>query len=732
MPDRCRVTPEGFVWLLGAACQLHCLPFDATSLLKKFPLPHTMAVLRKALEYFGFRSAVAAVDVGGLQRLTFPCFALVPAGGAHSTSEGMVRPPMIEQSRSSHAEPSTDFADFVLLLKAEGDRVFYLAPDDNQPREAAAKSFLDSGLGLVLQIGRADKSSSNLGKHADSSAETRPSTTSITATEPQSSPRKNFRWFKAELRKHRAVWRTVLLASLIIQAIALAAPLCTRMIIDEVIVQQTNNTLVVLGFALAFFIVFTAVINWLRQYLVLQTSNRIVAVLGNRVLGHLLRLPLAFFETQPAGALLSRLQGVEILQRLAASTAFTVIFDFPFLLFFVATMFWLSWKLALLSLLVIGVIAVLSVSVMPMFRDHLHRQFLLGARNHAFLTEYLANMVTVKVLQIEPHFEKRYSDYLASYLAAGLSSRQAGNSYLIVTRALEQTMLLIILIAGSSMLTENTGFTIGALVAFLMLANRLGEPLLRLVGLWQDIQQATIAVDRLGEILDLRGEKHSASPPRGIPVPGRIDVENLAFRYSAEYPWIFRHLNVAFPAGGITVIKGASGSGKTTLGKLLQGFYNPQHGQIFLDGDDIQEFAANDLRDNFAVVPQETVLFAGTIYDNLVIRHPQASFEEALRACKAAGIHDLIDRLPDGYRTEIGEGGVGLSGGQRQRLALARALLRRPRILIIDEGLSNLDNVGIEEISQTINSLKGKTTIIYFGHEIPPGLKVDQLIDLCR
>jgi len=731
VPNCCRVTPEGFVWLLGAACQLHRLPFDAAALLNKFPLPHTVAALHKALEYFGFRSALATIDAGALQRLTFPCFALVPALQAQTTGAETVRRPMTDDSSTpSPAKSSADCADFVLLLKAENDRILYLAPDDSQPREAAIKSFLEGCLGWVLQIGRADKSSIGSDNPSHNSAGTPAAMASITVTKSLPTPRDNFRWFKTEFRKHRTVWRTVMLASLIIQTVALAAPLCTRMIIDQVVVQQTSSTLVVLGFALAFFIVFTAVINWLRQYLVLQTGNRIVAALGNRVIAHLFRLPLSYFETRPTGALLSRLQGIETLQRFATNGAFTVIFDVPFLLLVAATMFWLSWKLTLFSLLVIGVIALLSVSVMPMFRDHLHRQFLLGVRNQAFLAEYLSNMATVKTLQIEQHLEKRYSDHLVGYLAVGLSSRQAGNSYLIVTRALEQTMMLIILIAGASMLMENSGFTIGAFVAFQMLASRLGEPLLRLVGLWQDIQQAIIAVDTLGEIFDQHGEKHSAAPPPGIAVPGRIDVVDLAFRYASEQTWICRHLDIAFQAGSTTVVRGPSGSGKTTLGKLLQGLYSPQHGQIFLDGEDIQEFAANDLRDNFAVVSQEAVLFTGTLYDNLVMRHPQTSFEDVLRACKAVGIHDLIDRLPDGYRTDIGEGGFSLSGDQRQRLVLARALLRPPRILILDEGLSNLDTADTEKISQMINSLKGKMTIIYFGQEIPTGLKFDQVVDL--
>jgi len=766
VPDRFLITPEGFVWLLGAACQLHRIPFDAVSLLKKFPVPHTMAALHEALEDFGFRFSVTALDANALQRLIFPYFAFVPAGAY----PGLTQPTMKVATRNQPDHLASGIpADFLLLLNAEGDRVTYLSPDEDKPRMAATSALIAGSLGWILQVAHKEEISSTcansdpapLREHdrtpqtmahlsrlpssgvlpgqengtttaSPNNFQINKSAESSVSTKRAPTPSSKIRWFSHELRKHYAVWKTILLISMLTQAIGLVAPLFAKLIIDQVVVQQSGSTLVVLGFSLAFFIVFTAVINWLRHYLVLQTGHRIATSFGQRVVNHLLHLPLSYFESRPTGILLSRLQGIETLQRISSNAAFTVIFDLPFLLFFVAAMFWLSLKLTLLALLVIGLIVLLSIATMPMFRDHLNRQFLLGARNQAFLAEYLASMITVKTLQMEQHIEKRYNDHLASYLAVGLSSRQASNSHVIVTQALEQSMMLVILIAGATMLMDNSGFTIGMLLAFQMLASRIGEPLLRLVGVWQDVQQVDITVDRLSEILDQPTERFSVSAPHGLPIPARLDVVDVAFRYSSEQTWLFRHLNLALPTGRITAIIGPSGCGKTTLSRLLHGLYCPQHGQIFLDGDDIQGFSANELRNSFSIVPQDTVLFAGTIYDNLIASHPQASFDEVLRACKAADIHDMIDQLPDGYRTEIGERGTGLSSGQRQRLAFARALLRQPRILIIDEGLSSLDDLAAEQLSNTINKLKGKVTVLYLCHRLPPGLQADQSIDLGR
>jgi subfamily B ATP-binding cassette protein HlyB/CyaB len=265
-----------------------------------------------------------------------------------------------------------------------------------------------------------------------------------------------------------------------------------------------------------------------------------------------------------------------------------------------------------------------------------------------------------------------------------------------------------------------------------MFAGRMSQPMLRLSGLWQEFQQANIAVKRLGDMMDMPTEPHAMVPSREARGQGALELVNLAFRYSEHHPWLYRNLNLSFKPGRLSVLMGASGCGKSTLAKLLLGFYQPGDGQVLLDGRDIRFLAANELRRSFGVVPQETVLFSGTIYDNLVMAHPHASFDDVIAACKAAEIHDTIDKLPQGYQTEIGERGTGLSGGQRQRLAIARALLRNPNILIFDEAVSNLDQQTAEGFARTVNSLKGKVTMVFITHQIPRGLQVDEVFSFDR
>jgi len=283
---------------------------------------------------------------------------------------------------------------------------------------------------------------------------------------------------------------------------------------------------------------------------------------------------------------------------------------------------------------------------------------------------------------------------------------------------------------GALLVMEGDGFTVGMLVAFQMFASRMSQPMLRLVGLWQEFQQASVAVKRLGDVMDMPTEPFTVMPSRSRRVAGHIEVAGLGFRYSEQHPFVYRNLNLSLKPGQLTVLMGPSGSGKSTLTKLMLGFYPPSEGQITIDGRDVRNLSANELRSWFGVVPQETLLFAGTIYDNLVMANPHASFDQVMDACRKAEIHDVIERLPQGYQTVIGEHGVGLSGGQRQRIAIARALLKQPAVLIFDEATSALDADTSEQFARTVNQLKGSSTILFITHQAPRGLAFDAVIQL--
>ena len=683
-----------FLWLLGSLCALLRVPFDRALTVRQHPPPLTVGALHEAARALGLQTGNEHSGDVDWPMLPMPCVAFLAAG---KVREGIAR-----------IAP-------VLIAKFDNDRLLCFRSGAQTPEiitlVEAAENFLP---GLVI-VGAPELEEQGSGNPDDMPDEKRAF---------------GFRWFLPELLKHKSVWRDVLIASLCVQLVGLVTPLFTQVIIDKVVAHQARSTLWVLGMGLAMFMGFTAVMTWLRQYLVLHTGNRIDAVLGTQVFRHLLRLPLPWFEHRPTGTLVARLHGVETIREFVSGAAVTLMLDLPFLLIFLAVMFAYSWQLSLIAIGLLGLICIMSLLVVPLFRERLNRQFMLGARNQSFLTEYIAGISTVKCLQMEAYVEQRYGQLLSAYLASGFSTKQVGNSYNVAANTAEQAMTLGILVFGATLVMQNDGFTVGMLVAFQMFAGRMSQPLLRLVGLWQQFQQADIAVKRLGDIFDMPMEPHISNPSRVQGEQGMIDLVELSFRYSEHHPWLYREFSLRFKPGHLTVLMGPSGSGKSTLAKLLLGFYLPSGGLIRLDGRDIRHLAANELREAFGVVPQETILFSGTICDNLMMAHPHATFDEVVAACKAAEIHETIEALPDGYQTELGERGIGLSGGQRQRIAIARALLKRPRVLIFDEAVSSLDQQTAELFSHTVNRLKGSATMIFITHQIPKGLHVDEVVTL--
>lgn len=694
-----RVDVNDFGWLLGSLCQLHRVPFSPELTEKEFPPPHTLPSMLEALRRLGFEASSRGVRLGRLERLPVPFVALT--------------------SKPDDAGGASDLFRPVLVVRIEGDRLLYFPAGSREPVQASLDEFAANYTGRVVQFRR--------------EAETLKDPDAVASTGQPF----GFRWFIPVLLRHKPLWREVLLASLVLQLIGLATPLFTQVIIDKVIVHQTVSTLIVIGVALFVFMAFGALLTWMRQHLLLLVGNRVDAVLGTTVFEHLFRLPLRYFEHRPTGVVSARLHAVETVREFLAGSIVTLLLDLPFLVICVALMFWYSVPLTLIVLAVLGVIVVASLVIAPMFQKLLNRQFLVGARNQAFVTEYVAGMETVKSLQMEPQLRDRYRDYFGEYLEATRATRQLGNTYSVITHSLEQLMTLLVLVIGAWIVMSGnhlggTGLTIGMLVAFQMFASRLSQPLMRMVGLWQQFQQAKISVERLADLMNAPAEPYTLTPSREAVGKGDIEFAELGFRYGDDRPFLYRRFNLRIPAGSTYAVMGPSGSGKSTLAKLLLGFVQPVEGAVRVDGRDVRHLAANELRAVFGVVPQETTLFSGTVLENLMLANPSATFEDVVAVCRMAEIHDAIEKMPKGYQTELGERGVGLSGGQRQRLSIARALLRKPQILILDEAVSNLDEQTAEHFCKTLNNLRAhpesKVTMLFITHQLPKSLHVDGVI----
>jgi subfamily B ATP-binding cassette protein HlyB/CyaB len=671
------MAPAEVLWVLGSLCNLHRQPFDAAAFARRTPPPHRLSTLVDALRESGFEARVERATVDALARAPMPCVALMRDGPA-------------------------------LVVSVARDRVVWFASGSRAPCEAGRDAFASQATGTAILVGRPDDG---------------------TADAADAAPRPfGFATVFAELVRHRDVVRDVLAASLALHLTALAMPLASQAIIDKVVVNRAGGTLAVVAAALALLIAFSALLGWLRQSLVVHAGTRVDAVLGSRVYAHLLGLPPGYFERRPVGVLVARLHGVETIREFLTGAAVTVALDVPFALVFVVVMGLYSVPLTLVALVAIAALAGLSLAVAPPLQRRLNEQFTTGARTQALATESLAGVETVKALELERAFSKRYDDALGAYLRAGFSTRQLANGYQSAAGALEQAMAAAILCAGAWLCMRGDDFTIGMLVAFQMLASRVSGPVVRLAGLWQQCQQAAIAVRRLADIMDVPVEPR-ANVPSASTGPARLSFASVGFRHG-DGAWILRGLDLEIAPGECVVITGPSGCGKSTLCRLAAGFAFATEGSVRLDGRVTRTLAADTLRGALGIVPQDTVLFAGTVLDNLLLGHAHATQVDVEAACRRAGVHDAIAALPEGYRTRLGERGIGLSGGQKQRVALARALLRSPRLMLLDEPLSQLDAVAAAEIGRAISALKGTTTLVVVSHVVPPTLAADRVVRL--
>ena len=712
-------SPTDLLWALGSVSALHGKSFSAELVSHEFPFtaedPYDESTLIHVAQRLGFKVKRTAVGAGRITDLPLPLLVTL------KDQEVRISQTASNESSLGEATPPRHTLALALITAAASGKVVLFHAGQNEPQTFDLNA-LDSILtGTCWLFASEVEAALDIESDGLKSSPTSSITQSF-----------GFRWFVPELLRHRRVWRDVLLASLALQIVALATPLFTQAIIDKVVVHRTQSTLIAIGIAMGIFIVFNALMSWGRQYLVLHTGNRVDAVLGAAVWDHLLKLPTRYFEQRPTGVVAARLHAVETIREFVSGAAVSLILDLPFLLICLGVMLWYSTTLTAIAVGILALIAIASFVMAPIFQKQLNEQFLLGARNQAFVTEHIAGFETVKTLQMEPQLRQRYSGYLATLLSSAFKTKQIANTYNTFANGMEQVMTLAILIVGAYLVmtpsTESAVFTVGMLVAFQMFASKLSQPVLRIVGLWTQFQQASLAVQRLGDVMNAPIEPYSLLPQRHNDGSGKLEIEQLGFRYAEDRPLLYTDLSLTVRPGQTLAIMGVSGSGKSTLAKLMLGFYQPSQGSIKIDGINIRNLSANELRSYFGVVPQETILFSGTILANLQAGSAGATLAQVSQAARMAGIHDVIEQLPRGYQTAIGERGVGLSGGQKQRIAIARALLKRPKILIFDEATSALDGETAESFAKTINQLKGKVTMLFITHALPKALRVDGVL----
>jgi len=593
--------------------------------------------------------------------------------------------------------------EFHILLGKKEDKIFIFDCNEKKPREMTTDEFLKFWNGEAIAVyPRFTKTEFFL----------------------------NMKWLFKEFYKHRPTFTAVITASFFIQLFGLVTPLFIQVIIDKVLAHHALTTLQVVSGAFLIVLVFDTIMNLMRNYLLYHTANKVDAGLGAKVYRHLLSLPFRYFETRKVGNIIARVRELENLRQFMTNISLTVLLDTVFSVVFIVIMWVYSGYLTLIVLGIIFFIALISFIATPMIKQRLDEKFQKGAINQSFLVESITGIQTVKSLAIEGKMIKDWEKNLGEYIMSAFRLSNLGNVAVTSSQTLQKAMSLAVIYFGVSLVFDKS-MSVGQLIAFQMFASQLSGPILRLVRMWQDFQQAKLSLDRIGDIIN--------TPPEVVggaitvkELKGEIVAKNVRFRYAPEGPLVLDGVNFTIQAGMMVGIVGRSGSGKSTIAKLIQRLYLPVEGTMMVDGVDIRHMDPLFLRYRTGVVLQECYLFSGTIKENIAMAAPNAGMERIIQAARIAGAHDFISEMPMGYDTYVEERGSSLSGGQKQRIAIARALIMNPNILIFDEATSSLDYESEKIIQQNLNLIRQGRTVIFIAHRLSIMRDCDMIIVIDR
>lgn len=537
-------------------------------------------------------------------------------------------------------------------------------------------------------------------------------------------------WFIPALVKYRYLLRDVLLASFFIQLLGLASPIFFQVVIDKVLVHKGLTTLEVLAFGLLVVSIFDVLMTALRTYLFSHTTSRVDVELGARLFGHLVRLPLGYFQARRVGDSVARVRQLDTIREFLTSSALTLVLDLLFTIVFLAVMWLYSGWLLLITLLTLPLYALVVIFVGPPLRRKLNEKFVRGAENQSFLVESVTGIETLKSMSVEPQMQARWERQIAGYVKTGFEAAMMANWGSQTIQLINKLGTLGILFFGAKLVIKGD-MTVGELVAFNMLAGQVAGPVLRLAQLGQDFQQARIAVSRLGDILNNPMEPQSSASKASLPeIRGKVVFDNVRFRYRTDTPEVLKGLSLEVMPGEVIGIVGPSGSGKSTLAKLLQRLHVPEQGRVLVDGVDLAMVDPSWLRRQLGVVLQENILFNRSVRENIALADPAMPIENVMMASELAGAHEFILEFPEAYDTQIDERGSNLSGGQRQRVAIARALALHPKILIFDEATSALDAESEEIIQKNLKAMATGRTVFIIAHRLSAVRQADRIVTL--
>lgn len=654
----------------GLACLLvvarfHGIAADAEQLAHLFQgpgKPFAASEILLAAKSLGLKAKLVESGVSRLRKLPLPAIAVDRAGG------------------------------FVVLARVDDERVLVHDPGEGRPQALSYADWEAQWSGKVILFTSRASLAGDLARF-------------------------DFSWFVPAIVKYRKLLGEVLIVSFFLQLLGLATPLFFQVVMDKVLVHRGFDTLNVIAIGILICSIFESLMSGLRTYVFSHTTSRIDVELGARLFRHLLALPLAYFQARRVGDSVARVRELEAIRGFLTGNAVTLIMDVLFSFVYIGVMLIYSGWLTLVVVASLPLYILLSVLITPVLRARLQEKFDRGAENQAFLVETITGIQTLKAMAVEPQMTRQWDNQLAGYVTSGFNTTTTATLAKEGVGFIGKLVTVVTIWMGAHLVIDGA-LTVGELVAFTMIANRVAQPIMRIAQLWTDFQQTGVSMQRLGDILNSPTEAplhHRSALPT---LEGRVRFDAVSFRYRPDAPEVLQAIDLDIQAGEVVGIVGRSGSGKSTLTKLVQRLYVPGRGRVSIDGIDLALVDASSLRRQIGVVLQENVLFNRSVRENIALADPGVPFDDVVRAATLAGAHEFILELPDAYDTIVGEQGSSLSGGQRQRIAIARALMTDPRILIFDEATSALDYESERIIQTNMRAICKNRTVIVIAHRL--------------
>jgi len=515
----------------------------------------------------------------------------------------------------------------------------------------------------------------------------------------------------------------------VLQLLNLAQPLVMQQIFDKVIGQQNLDTLYTLGLILLLVSLFQGLLGAVRTYLFADTTNRIDITLGAEVIQHLLRLPQSYFDKRPVGELQTRLGELGNIRGFLTGSLLTLALDAVFSVIYIAVMVVYSGVLTAVTLGVIPLFLALTYLASPAIKSQLRKAAEKNAATQSLLVEALNGVQTIKAQNAEDTVRWRWQRSYSSFMSESFRTLLIGISTGTTGQFLSQISGLITLWVGAFLVIKGE-LTIGQLIAFRIISGYVVGPLINLATSWQSFQGVSLSIERLSDVVDAKaeGSENELDQLPLPPVAGEVTFQGVDFRFVEGGPLVVKNVSFQVPAGAFIGIVGRSGSGKSTIMKLLPRLYEPESGRILIDGYDLAKLQLGSVRRQIGIVPQDSLLFDGSVRDNIALTAPDATSAEIEAASRVACAHDFIMELPQGYASRVGERGGSLSGGQRQRIAIARAVLQRPSLLILDEATSALDYLTERQVCFNLKKAFEGSTVFFITHRLSSIRSADRIL----